>query len=157
MVRGGALQAAIDARADAAVAAGGARGELSKASAYLLSVARAIADLLGRSRRRAAASASLSATAPPDAHPENRLSGWAGLGTFLVEACSSLPADAVPLFAFDFDKTLTNGFAPPGACLEARVRGGAHTRRLESDSGRAVQSPMHYHCPRGRDGARQPG
>ena len=127
MVRGGALQAAIDARADAAVAAGGARGELAKASAYLLSVARAIADLPGAADGAPPPQRPLSATAPPDAHPENRLSGWAGLGTFLVEACSSLPADAVPLFAFDFDKTLTNGFAPPGACLEARVRGGAHT------------------------------
>ena len=127
MVRGGALQAAIDARADAAVAAGGARGELAKASAYLLSVARAIADLPGAADGAPPPQRPLSATAPPDAHPENRLSGSAGLGNFLVEACSSLPADAVPLFAFDFDKTLTNGFAPPGACLEARVRGGAHT------------------------------
>ena len=127
MVRGGALQAAIDARADAAVAAGGARGELAKASAYLLSVARAIADLPGAADGAPPPQRPLSATAPPDAHPENRLSGWAGLGTFLVEACSSLPVDAVALFAFDFDKTLTNGFAPPGACLEARVRGGAHT------------------------------
>lgn len=127
MVRGGALQAAIDARADAAVAAGGARGELAKASAYLLSVARAIADLPGAADGAPPPQRPLSATAPPDAHPENRLSGWAGLGTFLVEACSSLPADAVPLFAFDFDKTLTNGLAPPGACLDARVRGGAHT------------------------------
>ena len=127
MVRGGALQAAIDARADAAVAAGGARGELAKASAYLLSVARAIADLPGAADGAPPPQRPLSATAPPDAHPENRLSGWAGLGTFLVEACSSLPADAVPLFAFDFDKTLTNGLAPPGACLQARVRGGAHT------------------------------
>ena len=127
MVRGGALQAAIDARADAAVKAGGARGELAKASAYLLSVARAIADLPGAADGAPPPQRPLSATAPPDAHPENRLSGWAGLGTFLVEACSSLPVDAVALFAFDFDKTLTNGFAPPGACLEARVRGGAHT------------------------------
>ena len=99
MVRGGALRAAIDARADAAVAAGGARGELAKASAYLLSVARGCRSA-GRSRWRAAASASCRPP-PLPTHPENRLSGWAGLGTFLVEACSSLPADAVPLFAFD--------------------------------------------------------
>ena len=127
MTRDGALQAALDARVDAAVAAGAVRGELSKASAYLLTVARAIADLVGAADGVPPPQRPLSVAATSDAHPENRLSGSSGLGTFLIEACSSLPADAVPLFAFDFDKTLTNGFAPPGACLEARVRGGAHT------------------------------
>ena len=127
MMRDGALQAAIDTRIDAAVAAGAARGELSKASAYLLTVARAIADLFGAAGRAPSPQRSVSATAIPDAHPENRLSGSSGLGNFLIEACSSLPADAVPLFAFDFDKTLTNGLAPPGASLQARIRGGART------------------------------
>jgi hypothetical protein len=127
MTQDGALQAALDARVDAAVAAGAAHGELSKVSAYLLTVARAIADLSGAADGVPPPQRPLPATTSSDAHPENRLSGASGLGTFLAEACSSLPADAVPLFAFDFDKTLTNGLATPGACLQARVRGGAHT------------------------------
>ena len=64
---------------------------------------------------------------PPDGYPENRLSGAAALGGFLRAACASLPEGAVPLFAFDFDRTLTNGFAAPGATLDARIRGGRHT------------------------------
>ena len=139
MTRDGALQAAIDARVDAAVAAGAARGELSKASAYLLTVARAVADLSGAADRAPSPQRSVSGTASPDARPENRLCGSSGLGTFLVEACSSLPADAVPVFAFDFDKTLTNGLAPPGACLEARIRGGART----IDGLRAISAVPH--------------
>jgi len=46
---------------------------------------------------------------------------------FLERASAALPPGARPLFAFDFDKTLTNGFAPPGAPLAARVRGGRRT------------------------------
>ena len=123
MTRDGSLQAAVD----ASVAARGAQGELSTASTHLLTVSRAIADLLDATDGLPLPQRQLLMTASSDAHPENRLTGPSGLGTFLIEACSSLPVDAVALFAFDFDKTLTNGFAPPGACLEARVRGGAHT------------------------------
>ena len=123
MTRDGSLQAAVD----ASVAARGAQGELSTASTHLLTVSRAIADLLDATDGLPLPQRPLLMTASSDAHPENRLTGPSGLGTFLIEACSSLPVGAVALFAFDFDKTLTNGFAPPGACLEARVRGGAHT------------------------------
>ena len=127
MTRDGALQAALDANVGAAVAAGAAHGELSKARAYLLTVARAITHLLGAADGAPPPPHLMPGTASSDAHPEDRLSGASGLGSFLVAACASLPADAVPLFAFDFDKTLTNGLAPPGAGLPARVRGGTHT------------------------------
>ena len=46
MTRNGTLRAAIDTRVDAAVAAGGTHGELAKATAYLLAVAEAIANLM---------------------------------------------------------------------------------------------------------------
>ena len=127
MTRDGALQAALDARANATIAAGAAHGALSKAGVYLLTVARAIVDLSGAADGALPSPCPRSGSASSDAHPENRLSGASGLGTFLIESCSSLPAAAVPLFVFDFDKTLTNGLAPPGACLDARVRGGGHT------------------------------
>ena len=120
MTQNGALRAAIDTRVDAAVAAGGTRGELPKATTHLLTVAEAIASLV-------AAGGVPPPRHPPEAYPENRLSGSSALGAFLMKACASLPPDATALFAFDFDKTLTNGFAPPGASLEARIRGGAHT------------------------------
>jgi hypothetical protein len=128
MTRDGTLRAAIAAAVDAAVAAGASREELCKAEAYLQAVARAIAELPsaadGAPPPRSSPSGGAAAL---DAHPENRLSGSSALGDFLCEVCSSLPADAVPLFAFDFDKTLTNGLAPPGACLHARIRGGERT------------------------------
>jgi len=47
LARGGELKAALDARADAAVAAGGAREELAKATTYVLAVAQATVDLMG--------------------------------------------------------------------------------------------------------------
>ena len=114
MTRNGALRAAIDARVDAAVAAGGTRGELPKATTHLLTVAEAIASLV-------AAGGVPPPRHPPEAYPENRLSGSSALGAFLMKACASLPPDATALFAFDFDKTLTNGFAPPGAITEVCV------------------------------------
>jgi len=126
MRRDGALQAALDVRGDEIVAAGGAHGELAQAATYLLATAEAIADVVA-SVDGAPPTPFAPVAAREDALSDNRLSGTRGLGTFLIETCASLPADAVALFAFDFDKTLTNGFAPPGARLEERIRGGAHT------------------------------
>ena len=124
LTRSGELRVLLESRVDDAVAAGAVREELERATHFVLVVAEAMIDLVG-------ASGGMPPPLPSDgacgSYTENRLSGVRGLGTFLLETCSMLPVDAVPLFAFDFDRTLTNGFAPPGAQLEARIRGGQHT------------------------------
>ena len=133
--RSGELQAVLLARTDAAAAAGAPREKMQKATSFVQAVADAIADAIADADDNAQVTSPQPNQTPQptptaaeaDAHPENRLSGASGLGAFLVETCAALPADAVALFAFDFDKTLTNGFASPGAALEQRVRGGQPT------------------------------
>jgi hypothetical protein len=56
-----------------------------------------------------------------------RLSGCRALGDTLATILEQRPANEITLLVFDFDKTLTNGFANPEATVEQRVRGGKHT------------------------------
>jgi len=55
------------------------------------------------------------------------LSGAKALGDTIASIVAQRPPDELTLLVFDFDKTLTNGYASPDATIEKRVRGAKHT------------------------------
>ncbi len=65
---------------------------------------------------------------PPLPAERRRLSGSKALGDTIRRILDERQPDEVTLLVFDFDKTLTNGYATPTtSSVDQRVRGGMHT------------------------------